>query len=174
MSLTRSILERADGHDRELLVRLALGRDSRRASRRFWTVVTHIGGAPAAIALALAPFFVSGLADIGNRALFILVASHAIVQMVKRTVSRPRPSTNVDGVSLAMDPDRFSFPSGHSAAAMSIAIAYALEFPSLAVPLLGLGTLVGASRVMLGAHYPGDVVFGQLLTVITAALLLVS
>lgn len=171
-NFARSILRRADRRDRDLLLRLALGMQSRRRSRRFWTTITHLGGAPAAIALALAPLFVRGLEGVGTSALLILVASHAIVQMVKRTVSRPRPSVSLSGLSLTIDPDRFSFPSGHAAAALSITIAYAIAYPWLAVPLVVAGLLVGASRIMLGVHYPGDVVFGQLLTLVTAALLL--
>lgn len=167
---TRTLLRRVDVHDRHLLAQLALGPRSRRASRRFWTVVTHIGGAPIAIAFALAPFFFAAFAGVGANALLILAASHAIVQMVKRTVSRPRPSVTLDGISLALEPDRFSFPSGHAAAAMAIAMAYGLAYPSFALPLFAVGTIVGASRVMLGVHYPGDVVFGQLLTALTGAL----
>ena len=56
---------------------------------------------------------------------------------------------------------RFSFPSGHSASSFAIALSYAIAFPSLAVPLVGLGLLVGMSRVALGVHYPGDVLAGQ-------------
>jgi undecaprenyl-diphosphatase len=171
MNIPRTLLHRADGHDRQLLMRLALGHHGRRSWRRMWTIITHLGGAPAAIALALAPFAVPGLSDVGSTALLLLITSHAIVQMVKRTVSRPRPSVRIDGISLALDPDRFSFPSGHSAAAMAVAIAYAQAFPALATPLLAIGALVGASRVMLGVHYPGDVLCGQLLTALTALVL---
>jgi undecaprenyl-diphosphatase len=64
---------------------------------------------------------------------------------------------------LAAEPDRFSFPSGHAAAAMSVAMGYAMVFPNLAVPLVLLAAAVGASRVYLGVHYPGDVLVGQLL-----------
>ena len=168
---TRSFIERADGRDRALLLRLALGANSRRGIRRFWLVVTHIGGAPLAIAFALAPFVFPSLESVGASALMILVLSHAVVQMVKRTVSRPRPSVHADGITLVVEPDRFSFPSGHSAAAMSVALAYAIAFPSVAAPLMILAMLVGASRVMLGVHYPGDVVIGQVLAVATGWLL---
>jgi undecaprenyl-diphosphatase len=65
------------------------------------------------------------------------------------------------------EPDRFSFPSGHSAAAMSVAIAYAVAYPSAAAPLIALAALVGMSRVFLGVHYPGDVLIGQLLAALT-------
>jgi membrane-associated phospholipid phosphatase len=44
------------------------------------------------------------------------------------------PSHDAGGISLAAEPDRFAFPSGHAAAAMSVAIAYAVAYPSLAAP----------------------------------------
>ena len=69
---------------------------------------------------------------------------------------------------LVVEPDRFSFPSGHSAAAMSVAFVYAFAFPQLAIVLVPLAFLVGASRVCLGVHYPGDVLIGQLIAVLTA------
>lgn len=168
----RAILRQADSRDRELLLRMALGARSRPRSRRFWATITHLGGAPVAILLALAPFAVSLVHAVGSTALIILILSHAMVQMVKRTVSRPRPSVAVDGISLAIEPDRFSFPSGHAAAAMSIAMAYALAFPALGMPIIAAGLAVGASRVMLGVHYPGDVVFGQVLTFLTGAVVI--
>ena len=121
-----------------------------------------------AIAFAVVPFFVPSLESVGASAALFLVLSHAVVQMVKRTVSRPRPSVHADGITLAVEPDRFSFPSGHSAAAMAVALAYAIAFPAFAAPLMILAMLVGASRVMLGVHYPGDVVMGQVLAVVTA------
>jgi undecaprenyl-diphosphatase len=104
----------------------------------------------------------------------ILVCSHLIVQLVKRTVSRPRPSRAIDCVTLVKEPDRFSFPSGDSAAAMAVAIGYAMAFPALALPLTGAALLVGASRVFLGLHYPGDVLVGQLIAVLTAVALRIA
>jgi undecaprenyl-diphosphatase len=111
------------------------------------------------------------IAEAGRRTLLILILSHLAVQLVKRTVSRPRPSNVVDCTTLVAEPDRFSFPSGHSAAAMAVAFGYAMAFPSLAVPLCAAAVLVGVSRVFLGVHYPGDVLVGQLVAVLTGLVL---
>lgn len=132
-----------------------------------------MGGTLASITAALLPFLLLEGAwhDAARHALATLVLSHAGVQLVKRSVSRPRPARTPGWTALVREPDRFSFPSGHSCAAMAICFSYALAFPILALPLLAIAVLVGASRVFLGVHYPGDVVAGQLIAVGTALLL---
>src|SRR5579884_2647282 len=153
-----SVLTRLDERDRELFVRLAMSDDSRRAVSVFWKTLTHLGGATLTILAAILPLLVGGaLADPARHALAVLALSHVVVQIVKRTVGRPRPSRRVDCAALIEEPDRFSFPSGHAAAAMSIAVAYAVAFPALATVLIVAAVLVGMSRVVLGVHYPGDV-----------------
>ena len=163
-----SLLARLNARDRALFLRCAFTATSSRATRFFWTALTHVGGATCTIAAVLLPLLLGGSAvPAARQALATLVVSHILVQMVKRTVGRPRPSRDVSCATLVAEPDRFSFPSGHSAAAMSVAIAYAVAYPSAGVPLIALAALVGMSRVFLGVHYPGDVLIGQLLAVLT-------
>jgi undecaprenyl-diphosphatase len=85
-------------------------------------------------------------------------------QALKRTLNRARPTKAIAGFeALAVDPDAFSFPSGHTAAAFGVAVALAGE-PWRAGPLsLLLATGIALSRVYLGAHYPFDVFVGGLL-----------
>lgn len=163
------LLERLEARDRELFVRWSIFESASRRARLFWTILTHLGGVWFSIACAVVPLGADGpLGVAARRALATLVLSHIIVQLVKRTVGRPRPSRVLHNRTLVVEPDRFSFPSGHSAAAMSVAVVYALAFPPLAIILIPLAVLVGASRVCLGVHYPGDVLIGQLIAVLTA------
>jgi undecaprenyl-diphosphatase len=164
-----TLFRRLGDRDRALFARCLVDPSASRLPRLAWAAVTHLGSVSCSVAAATLPLALGGaVADAARQTLIILIGSHLVVQLVKRTVSRRRPSSALDCVSLVAEPDRFSFPSGHSAAAMSVAIGYATAFPSLALPLVTTAFFVGASRVFLGVHYPGDVLVGQLIAALTA------
>ncbi len=56
-----------------------------------------------------------------------------------------------------------SFPSDHASAAFGIAVAVLLLDPLAGVLFLLLAVLIGAGRVIIGEHYPGDVLAGALI-----------
>jgi undecaprenyl-diphosphatase len=107
--------------------------------------LTHLGGARATVlpALALVPFDRTRL--VGSTMLLANDSSHLAVQVLKRLVARPRPC-DANGFPLAVIslPDPFSFPSGHAAAAVSVAASASLHVPELAPVLLPLALLVAA------------------------------
>jgi undecaprenyl-diphosphatase len=130
-------------------------------------LVTHLGGARATIAAGLALTALGGESRrAGFAALLGNAASHVLVQILKRTVARPRPC-DAAGVPLALVdlPDPFSFPSGHAAAAFAVAVPIAATWPWLAPAVLALAALVAFSRVSLRVHHPGDVLAGAALGV---------
>jgi undecaprenyl-diphosphatase len=165
-AMPSSLLARLDARDRALFARWTIDREA--AGRRAWVAVTHLGGAWSTCTAAALPAFAGGaLRSAAIRATAALVVSHALVQLLKRNVVRERPVLGVGADPLVSIPDAFSFPSGHSTAALSVALAYAIAFPSLAPLLLSLAIAVGVSRVVLRVHYPGDVLAGQAIAVVT-------
>src|ERR1700722_2638316 len=84
-----------------------------------------------------------------------------IYRWLKHTLVRERPFIRHPGITLAMPPlDRYSFPSGHTLHAVSFTWIAVERFPELAWILIQLAGLIAASRVVLGLHYPSDVLAG--------------
>jgi undecaprenyl-diphosphatase len=167
--MTGHLLVRLDARDRALMLRCAITPSASRRSRLAWTAVTHLGGTGPMVVAAIVPWFqCCDLHTSSRLALTTLVASHVAVQLIKRSVVRARPGESGLRAPVVPEPDRFSFPSGHAAASMSVALGYGVTFPVLALPLLVLALLVGFSRVRLGVHFPGDVLAGQVLALLTA------
>jgi undecaprenyl-diphosphatase len=158
MTTAVRLVRALDGHDRGLLHRWALRETHSVRRRRGWIAITHAGGAFVTIAAVLLPLL-TGIwsRTVSARAALALTISHLIVQAIKRSVNRERPPTTP----LIPCPDRFSFPSGHATAALAVAVSYGIAFPTAAPVLIGAALVVGWSRVVLGVHYPGDVVMGQ-------------
>ena len=89
------------------------------------------------------------------------VAGLVIYKWLKRSTSRERPFIRHPGITLAAPPlDRYSFPSGHTLHAVAFTWIAVANFPHLAWPLVPLAGLIAASRVVLGLHYPSDVMAG--------------
>lgn len=103
---------------------------------------------------------------------FTLVAINGaglVADLLKIIVGRARPKLLKMQDFYGFDPfniasaDWRSFPSGHSTTVFAAACALGLMFPRLRWPLLALAVAVGLSRVMINAHYLGDVVAGAAL-----------
>jgi undecaprenyl-diphosphatase len=124
--------------------------------------ITHLGGATATLGLGILLLAVEP--RLGLAALLANVASHAVVQILKRVVARPRPC-GPDGHLLALvdPPDPFSFPSGHAAAATAVAATLTRWDPRLGLLVLPVAAAVAVSRVRLRVHHVSDVLAGAAL-----------
>jgi undecaprenyl-diphosphatase len=89
--------------------------------------------------------------------------------VLKNTLKRNRPEAAIINFHSIITPsDKFSFPSGHTSAAFMVATVLGYFFPPLMIPLYGWATLVGCSRIVLGVHFPTDILVGVLLGISAA------
>jgi len=95
----------------------------------------------------------------------------ASYKWLKACTLRPRPYQAHSAIEHFAAPlDRFSFPSGHTLHAIAFTVIASMHYPGLAWLLVPFTLLIAASRIVLGLHYPSDVVVGALLGATIAAL----
>lgn len=94
-----------------------------------------------------------------------------LYKWLKGKTLRPRPYEVRQEIKLAGLPlDKFSFPSGHTLHAVVFSLVALNYYPQLSLILLPFTLMVALSRVVLGLHYPSDVVAGALIGAAVASL----
>lgn len=121
-------------------------------ARRWWVALTF------GLAAALAPF---------------------LTERIKEIVERPRPVW-ADPLALAPEGDPWSFPSGHATGGIAVWLAIGVALGTLlrsstakawfTLPWAVLGVSIGLSRIVLGLHWPSDVLAGWCVAIAVAAL----
>ena len=95
-----------------------------------------------------------------------VAGAHGASIAVKRVVRRHRPTDPAVQV-LVGTPSRLSFPSSHATSTTTAAVLYGALLRRPLIPVLVPPMLV--SRLVLGVHYPTDVVAGSALGAVIAA-----
>ncbi|GAA3402429.1 phosphatase PAP2 family protein [Paenibacillus hodogayensis] len=130
---------------------------------RLFGSLTHLGGAIFTISFVLVLVLLAPepWKDIGWKSLVSLAVSHAVAALIKRKVDRIRPYMAMGEVITGPNPLKDpSFPSGHTTAAFSVFVPFALASAWLSLLVLPLAAIVGVSRMYLGLHYPSDILAG--------------
>jgi undecaprenyl-diphosphatase len=134
---------------------------ARIAIRRYFAAISRLGDGAFWYALMAAIAVFDGreglLASI-HLALTGLLAL-TLYKKLKRWTRRPRPCASDLRIRAWVAPlDEFSFPSGHTLHAVAFSVVALAYYPALSWLLIPFTASVAVSRVVLGLHYPSDVI----------------
>jgi undecaprenyl-diphosphatase len=139
--------------------------------RRAFRIVSRLGDGMFWYALMFALLATNGAKGLIPFAHMVVtgVVCTLLYKWLKSKTSRPRPFAVESSVRAGADPlDAFSFPSGHTLHAVAFSAVAVAYYPMLALPLAPFTVLVALSRVVLGLHYPSDVLAGAALGALIA------
>ena len=110
-----------------------------------------------------------GLVSVLHMAVAGLIGT-LLYKWLKGKTSRPRPYEVRQDIWLTGKPlDKFSFPSGHTLHAVVFGVVALSYYPQLSIIVIPFIVMVALSRVVLGLHYPSDVLAGALIGAAIAA-----
>jgi len=136
--------------------------------RTFFAVISRLGNGVFWYVLILLLPFIYGPQAIATSVMMAItgVLGVLIYKLLKNNLLRQRPCIHHQAIKQGTAMlDLYSFPSGHTLHAFSFSTIAIYEFTELGIILVPMTLLVAASRVVLGLHYPSDVLVGALLGV---------
>jgi membrane-associated phospholipid phosphatase len=127
---------------------------------------TQIGNGAVGILLGIFLYF-SGDRRLGIELLLGILTLWLTVELIKAIVERSRPYLTLEAARIIGWRERdLSFPSGHTSQAFFMATLFSHYLnvsPLMGGVIYGVATIVGFSRIYVGAHYPRDVIGGAIL-----------
>ena len=167
-----SFMARIDAAEYGLCCRLNRGAQWR-LPRRVFQIASRLGDGIVWYVLILALPLMYGASAVKPAIVMAVTGLVGLLlyTLLKRLFVRERPFITHAAINQAAAPlDRYSFPSGHTLHAVSFTWQACAHFPELAWVLLPLTALIAGSRVVLGLHYPTDVLAGAGIGAVLAAL----
>lgn len=160
-TVTNDLWHRFDHAEHALCLRVNRGCHNV-PTRRLFVTVSRLGDGIVWYVLMLA-FALSGPqgAFVAAQMAIAGLAGTALYRQLKHRLVRERPFISYASIRSGTAPlDRYSFPSGHTLHAVGFTLIATTHAPELAPLLVPFALLVAASRVVLGLHYPTDVLAG--------------
>lgn len=167
MAVARNVWGFIERRDHRLMRRMNRWRAPRWI--RIWMIVaTRLGDGWIWYSTAILLLLFGGpqrFAAVASAALASIVGI-AVFKALKRLSQRPRPcQIEPHCWSKVLPPDKFSFPSGHTMTASSVALVLTYFYPGLEFALIFLALSIALSRIVLGMHFLSDVLAGIILGV---------
>src|SRR5258706_16112454 len=167
MSVTRAVGGCIEQRDQRLMRRMNRWRAPRWS--RYWMIAaTRMGDGWLWYALGAMLLLYGGpqrFAAIGTAGSSAILGIF-VFKLLKRLSQRSRPcQLEPHCWSKVLPPDKFSFPSGHTMTAFSIALVVSYFYPALEGTLFFVAFSIAVSRIVLGMHFLSDVLAGIVLGV---------
>lgn len=134
--------------------------------QRFFGIVSRLGdGVFWYLVMALLPMLYGRIGLLAAVHMLVVgLVSLVIYKALKHLTGRRRPCDQFADVHRhAPMLDLYSFPSGHTMHAVGFTAILLTYFPGLGLLITPFVFLVASSRLVLGLHYPSDVVVGALI-----------
>lgn len=172
MSIAESYWHRISELDLALVVRC--NRATRYTVFRHWfRFVSRLGDGIVWYALMIALPAVYGPSALRTVAQMLVAGTIGLLlyRVLKKETRRARPFETHPEILVGAAPlDRFSFPSGHTLHATSMALVMIDGFPELAPLVSTIAAMIAASRPILGLHYPTDVLAGAAIGIVVGSI----
>jgi len=166
---------RLRGAELDLRGALALHRAATRPlALRLLTLCSRLADGPLWVALIV---LLAAAGETRHAGLMLVLGllNLGIYYAVKQGTRRQRPFERCADIHACLKaPDAFSFPSGHALHAFAFALLLSAFHPALAPLLWSFAVLAALARVVLGLHFPSDVLVGALIGIVTSSMMLLA
>ena len=145
------------------------------AIAQFFKLISRLGDGAFWYAMLLVVWYVQGL-NYSVQILYVFLGSlvgTTIYKLLKQKTVRPRPYQVHQVIIMGERPlDHFSFPSGHTLHAVMVTVTLGYIQPILFMLMLPFTLLIALSRMILGLHYPSDVIVGAIIGASVASMII--